>query len=55
MDLTGEGGPWLMSGRWGKLAWAVALSRCYDIRGGDLAGEWQMGKVGLDCSVVQML
>jgi len=40
----------------GKLAWAVALSRCYNIRGGrDLAGEWQMGEVGLDCSVVQML
>jgi len=26
------------------------------IKGGrDLVGEWQMGKVGLDCSVVQML
>jgi len=39
----------------GKLAWAVALSRCYNIRGRDLAGEWQMGKVGLGCCVVQML
>jgi len=33
--------------------------RCPDvmIKGGgrDLVGEWQMGTVGLDCSVAQML
>jgi len=43
-----------MSGSW------LGLLRCPDVmikRGGGrgLVGEWQMGKVGLDCSVVQML
>jgi len=43
VDLTGE---WDLTGEGGDLTGEG---------GGDLAGEWQMGKVGLGCCVVLAL